>query len=292
MDAGTIGDWVEQEKLTVLISTPTFLQAYTRKCSTSAFASLRFVVVGAEKLKERVAAAFEEKFGIAPLEGYGCTELSPVALLNVPDVNDGWVNQRGRKLGSAGHPIPSVAVRVVHPETLEILPSGEEGLLLVRGPNVMMGYLKNEAKTSEVVREGWYVTGDIAKLDEEGFVTITDRLARFSKIGGEMVPHGKVEEAVHAAFEASETFAVVTAVPDERKGERLVLLVTKDIEASWLVEQLSNQGLPNLWIPKKENIFRVESFPILGTGKIDLKAVKAKAVSLLASDSKASASAD
>ena len=280
MDAGTIGDWVERERLTILMSTPTFLQAYTRKCPPSAFASLRYLVVGAEKLKERVAAAFHEKFGIIPLEGYGCTELSPVALLNVPDVSDGRVNQKGHKPGTAGHPIPRVAVRIADPETLEPMPMGAEGVLLVRGPNVMMGYLKNEKKTSEVVRDGWYVTGDIAKLDEDGFVTITDRLARFSKIGGEMVPHGKIEEAVHSILESSETVCVVTALPDEKKGEKIVLLLNREVESAWLVGKLGDQGLPNLWIPKKENIFVVDAFPFLGTGKIDLKGIKAKAQEL------------
>ncbi len=284
MDAGTIGDWVEKEKLTVLISTPTFLQSYTRKCPKTAFASLRYVVVGAEKLKERIAAAFQEKFDIEPLEGYGCTELSPVALLNVPNVKDSRVNQRGHKPGTAGHPIPSVAVKVVNPETFQPLLPGEEGLLLVRGPNVMAGYLKNEAKTKEVIRDGWYVTGDIAKLDEEGFVTITDRLARFSKIAGEMVPHGKIEEAIHTVLEASETLCVVTAVPDEKKGERIVILMTKEVDAAWLIDKLGDQGLPNLWIPKKEHIFKVEALPVLGTGKIDLKGVKSRALSLVSGE--------
>lgn len=280
MDSGTVGDLVQRERATILMSTPTFLLGYIRKCEREQFASLRYVVVGAEKLKERIASAFQEKFGIVPLEGYGCTELSPVAVLNVPDVEDGKVKQVGQKLGTVGHPLPGVAVRVVDPESYETLPPDTEGLFLVRGPNVMLGYLGNRQKTAEVIRDGWYVTGDIAKIDEDGFVTITDRLSRFSKIGGEMVPHIKIEEAIHKVLGSVETVCVVTAVPDEKRGEKLVVLHKEAIDVVEVVKKLSEEGLPNLWIPKKESFFSVELLPMLGSGKLDLKAVKALAAEL------------
>lgn len=281
LDAGRIGELVHQEKVSILMSTPTFLLSYIRKCSKEQFESLRYVVVGAEKLKERVAESFEKKFGLTPLEGYGCTELSPVALLNVPNFEDQEMSQVGHKPGTAGHPIPGVAVKIVDPETLEVLPPNTDGLLMVKGPNVMQGYLGDQQKTNEVVIDGWYNTGDIAREDEDGFITITDRLSRFSKIGGEMVPHLGIEEAIHEALGEREQVCVVSAVPDEKRGEKLLVLMTVDVNLSDLRAKLAEKGLPNLWIPKEDCFFRIDEIPILGTGKLDLRAVKEMAVELV-----------
>ena len=172
-------------------------------------------------------------------------------------------------------------MRIVDPETLALLPTNTPGLLLVRGPNVMKGYLGRTEKTAEVLRDGWYLTGDIATQDEDGFLAITDRLSRFSKIGGEMVPHGKVEEKLHEAAGLSEQRFAVTAVSDERKGERLVVLHTlTDEQLEGCLEKLSRAGLPNLWIPRAKAFYRVEYLPYLGTGKIDLRRVRDLAVQL------------
>ena len=147
--------------------------------------------------------------------------------------------------------------------------------MLVRGPNVMQGYLGKPEKTAEVLQDGWYVTGDIATEDEDGFLTITDRLSRFSKIGGEMVPHIKVEEQLHEVADATEQKFVVTAVPDGKKGERLVVLHTlKPEELKSVLENLPQSGLPNLWTPRPNQFFAVEEFPHLGTGKLDLRRVR------------------
>ena len=146
--------------------------------------------------EQPIAVAFKEKFGVDLLEGYGCTEMSPVVAVNVPDIQDGPERQRGTRAGSVGHPLPGVAVKIVDPATGEGPLFGQEGLLLVKGPNRMLGYLGEPEKTDDVFRDGWYVTGDIATIDEGGFVRITDRLSRFSKIAGEMVPHLKVEEQI------------------------------------------------------------------------------------------------
>lgn len=273
LDATTVGELTQSEEATILVATPTFLQSYTRKCAPENFRSLKYVVVGAEKLKERIATAFKDKFGILPLEGYGCTELSPVALINIPDFSDTEVNQIGNKPGTVGHPIPAVAAKIVDPDTLEDLGVDREGLLLIKGPNVMQGYLDEPEMTQEVIRDGWYVTGDIAKLDEDGFVTITDRLSRFSKIGGEMVPHIKVEEEIHSALGEVDSICAVTGVPDERKGEQLVVLHTKDFDVESLVKKLGERGLNNLWIPKPNRFYRIDSLPVLGSGKLDLKLV-------------------
>jgi len=166
-------------------------------------------------------------------------------------------------------------VRIVDPETSEPLPPGTAGLLMVRGPNVMQGYLDRPEATNEVLREGWYVTGDIAVEDEDGFLTITDRLSRFSKIGGEMVPHVKVEEQLHELAGTSEQRFVVTAVPDGKKGERLVVLHTLgEEELKRVVENLSRSTLPNLWIPRPNQFFFVAELPHLGTGKLDLRRIR------------------
>ena len=274
VDSSTIGDLIEKNKATIFMATPTFLLSYMRRCTKEQFASLRHVVVGAEKLKEKVALAFQKKFGVTPMEGYGCTELSPVAMLNIPDFEVDGIKQVGHKLGTVGHPIPGVAARIVDPDSYADLSVGEEGLLLVKGPNVMLGYLANADKTEEVMRDAWYITGDIAQIDSDGFVTITDRLSRFSKIGGEMVPHVKIEEEMHNALGEIDQVLAVTAVPDEKKGEKLIVLTRKEINASELAKKLSGDGLPNLWIPKSENFFQVEELPLLGSGKLDLKKIK------------------
>jgi len=273
-EAAAVGELIQKEKGTLLMSTPTFLLGYIRKCTPEQLKTLRFVIVGAEKLKDRVGEAFKEKFGIMPMEGYGATELAPVAIMNVANYRDTVIEQIGHKPGTVGHPLPGVAVRIVDPSTMTPLPPGTEGLLLVRGPNVMLGYLGNEARTKEVMHDGWYVTGDLAVVGEDGFVTITDRLSRFSKIAGEMVPHGKVEEALQVALGATDAVVAVTGIPDEKKGERLVVLSTAQFDVSEMTKKLSESGLPNLWIPKKENFHTVSALPLLGSGKLDLKAVK------------------
>ena len=146
--------------------------------------------------------------------------------------------------------------------------------MLVKGPNVMQGYLKRDELTREVINDGWYSTGDIANMDEDGFLMITDRLSRFSKIGGEMVPHIKVEESIHRAVNADGAMCVVTSVPDDRKGERLAVIYQGDYDPGDIVSLLKESGLPNLWIPDASMFHRVEALPMLGTGKIDLGTVK------------------
>ena len=194
LDTKSIGPLIRQYKGTFLLATPTFLQLYLRACAPEDFGSLRVVMTGAEKLPDRLAAAFEERFGIRPLEGYGCTECSPAVAVNTLDFRSAGFRQVGGKRGKIGHPLPGVSVRIADPDSMQPAPTGQPGLLLVRGPNVMQGYLARPEKTAEVLNDGWYVTGDIAAIDQDGFLQITDRLSRFSKIGGEMVPHIRVEE--------------------------------------------------------------------------------------------------
>lgn len=279
LDGATVGELVHKHKASFLMATPSFLMAYIRKCSKEQFASLRIVVAGAEKLKEKLAESFQNKFSIAVLEGYGATELSPVAAMNVPDLKLRGMRQTGHKSGTVGHPIPGVSIKVVDPESHEELPPAQPGLLLIKGSNVMQGYLHNPEKTSEVISDGWYLTGDIATLDEDGFITITDRLSRFSKIGGEMVPHLKLEEEILKALDQKESgetghICAVTAIPDDKKGEKLVVLHTVKLDPATIISKLSEAGLPPLWIPKRDAFLQVEELPLLGSGKLDLQGLK------------------
>ena len=275
LDAKAIGPLVCDYRVTFLLATPTFLQLYLRGCAAEDFGGLRVVMTSAEKLPDRLATAFEEQFGIRPLEGYGCTECAPAVAVNTPDFRSAGFRQVGGKRGKIGHPLPGISVRIVDPETQAPLAAGQPGLLLVRGPNVMQGYLGQPEKTTEVLRDGWYTTGDVAAIDEDGFLQITDRLSRFSKIGGEMVPHIKVEEKLHELAGAIGQTFVVTGVPDEKKGERLVVLhKLADGQLPAVLEKLSRCDLPNLWKPRADQFFRVDTFPQLGTGKLDLRQVR------------------
>jgi acyl-[acyl-carrier-protein]-phospholipid O-acyltransferase / long-chain-fatty-acid--[acyl-carrier-protein] ligase len=288
LDLSAISEIVRDYGVTFLLATPTFLQAYVRRCSPEDFGSLQFVVVGAEKLPERLALAFEDRFGIRPLEGYGATECSPVVAVNTKDFRAPGFRQVGAKRGRIGHPLPGVSVRIVDADTREPVPAGTRGLLLVRGPNMMKGYLGKPEKTAEVLQDGWYVTGDIAAEDEDGFLTITDRLSRFSKIAGEMVPHIKIEEKLHELAGATEQKFVVSGVPDGKKGERLVVLHTLGPgEIKSVLERLPEAGLPNLWTPRANQFFHVDDLPHLGTGKLDLRRIRDLAAQFSPSESRA-----
>ncbi len=281
LDAQVIGQLVGQYKVTFLVATPTFLQAYIRRCSPESFGSLQYVLVGAEKLPERVAITFEDLFGIRPLEGYGCTECSPVVTVNGRDFRAPGFRQVAARRGKIGHPLPGVSVKVVDLETGAPVAPGTSGMLLVKGPNVMKGYLGKPEKTAEVLRDGWYTTGDVAMMEEDGFLTITDRLSRFSKIGGEMVPHIRIEEKLHELADVTEQVFAVTALPDEKKGERLVVLSTLPPETlPPLIEKLTRSDLPALWKPKPNLFFHTDALPLLGTGKVDLRGIKALAAAL------------
>ncbi len=273
-----IGRLCKRNKGTILLATPTFLRSYLKRCAPEDFESLNVVVAGAEKLPTELCQAFEDKFGVRPVEGFGATELSPLVSVNIPPSRSINNFQNDLKEGSVGRPIPGVTAKVVHLETGEELGAGESGMLLIRGPNVMSGYLDLPDKTAEVVKDGWYVTGDIAVIDDDGFIHITGRESRFSKIGGEMVPHIKIEETlteIIAADEEDGLQAIVTAVPDERKGERLIVLHTKlEKSADELIEGLRAAGLPNLFIPGRDAFIEVDEIPVLGTGKLDLKQAK------------------
>ncbi|MEX0714809.1 MAG: AMP-binding protein [Pirellulales bacterium] len=276
-DARQIGQMCREHRATLLIATPTFLRLYLKRCQPEDFAALDVVLAGAEQLPKDLCDAFEQKFGVRPVEGYGATELAPLVAVNVPASRAVTAGQVVSKEGTVGRPIPGVKAKVVHPETGEDLGRNQPGMLLISGPNVMRGYLDQPEMTAKVVRDGWYETGDIAVIDDDGFIRITGRESRFSKIGGEMVPHLKIEELLQKIVSPGEEDlkAVVTAVPDPRKGERLVVMHTaleKSPEA--ICKELSQAGLPNIWLPSPDSFFQVEEIPVLGTGKLDLKGLK------------------
>jgi acyl-[acyl-carrier-protein]-phospholipid O-acyltransferase/long-chain-fatty-acid--[acyl-carrier-protein] ligase len=288
LDTKAIGTLVRENAVTLLLATPTFLQLYLRSVPPEDFGGLHYVITGAEKLPERLATAFEEHFGIRPLEGYGTTECGPAVSVNMMNFRAPGFHQVGGKRGKIGRPLLGMKARITeadNPWSGRTLPPGQPGMLLIQGPNIMRGYLGQPEKTAEVLRDGWYCTGDIAFLDEDGFLQITARLSRFSKIGGEMVPHLKIEEKLHELVNASEQTFVVASVPDEKKGERLIVLHKLNQEDLPIcLDKFAQCDLPNLWKPKADAFHRIETFPTLGTGKLDLRGVKDLAARLAQSD--------
>ena len=286
LDAKQVGKLAQRYQATVLLSTPTFLRSYLRRIEPAQFANLDVVVVGAEKMPADLFDAFEKRFGVRPTEGYGTTELSPLVSVNIPPSRSAAHFQADRIEGSVGRPVPGVSARVISPDDGTDLDANQDGLLLIKGPNVMRGYVNHEEKTREVLQDGWYSTGDIARIDSQGFIHITGRLSRFSKIGGEMVPHVVVEEHLARLLsqgeDDEELRVCVTAVPDKKKGERLIVLHT-ETEASpdEMRGGLQEAGLPNLFIPGRDSFFEVDAIPLLGTGKLDLRAAKDQASELV-----------
>jgi acyl-[acyl-carrier-protein]-phospholipid O-acyltransferase/long-chain-fatty-acid--[acyl-carrier-protein] ligase len=277
---------IARYKATVLCSTSTFLRLYirNRKVHPLMLDSLRIVVAGAERLSPDVRDAFAVKFGKRIYEGYGATETTPVASVNVPDAIEiaNWKVQTGTKPGTVGMPLPGTSFRVVDPVTLEALPTGEDGLILIGGVQVMKGYLNDPERTREAVVEldgqRWYKTGDKGHLDADGFLTIVDRYTRFAKLGGEMVSLGAIEERARLALDEPEAELCAVALPDIKKGERVVLLAAGQDPQS-LRARLLEADINPLLLPAA--ILRVESVPKLGSGKTDFAAARRLAAALL-----------
>ncbi len=280
LDAQKLVETIEKYRLELLITTPTFLRAFLRKARPEQLKSLRMVVTGAEKLPLDLMREFEAKFGIQVSEGYGMTEASPVVAVNLFDQPPSKMNPDGvlgRRVGSVGRMVPGLSASIRDPETDAELDLFESGMLWLRGANIFEGYYKDTDQTTAVLRDGWYKTGDVGRMDEDGFLFIEGRMSRFSKIGGEMVPHLRVEQAINQALQLhpgqGEGPAVaVVGVPDEKRGESLVLLSTVPVDLADLRKTLMTMGLPNLWIPKVAR--RVAAIPIMATGKLDLRALQ------------------
>ncbi len=271
LDAAGVCNLCEKEKPTLLMATPTFLQHYMHKMKPNQFDSLRLVISGAEKLRSDIAEKFKKLTGLTIVEGFGCTELSPIVSINLSYS----VFELGKKAGmpgSIGAALPGIHVKVVDPETMQPVPEDTPGLMLVKGGLVMRGYLDDKEATDKVLKDGYYNTGDIVKMSPDGYLTITGRLSRFSKIGGEMVPHELVEMAINEILQSEERCVAVCGGKDPRKGERLAVFYTTDkLIPEEMVTALQTKGMPNLWIPKANDFYKLDVIPILGAGKVDLQ---------------------
>ena len=269
---------IERHKLTLLLATPTFLRGYLRKVDPDKLRSLRLVITGAEKLPLDLAKNFEERFNQRVFEGYGLTETSPVVSVNLPEpepAHPGDYVQPSSRLGSVGKMAPGIAAEIREPETNRKLSLHESGMLWLRGVNIFEGYLRDPERTADVLQDGWLKTGDLGRFDEDGFLYIEGRLSRFSKIGGEMVPHEVIEHKIVDLLDLSgkdERMVAIVGVQDKAKGEALILLSAVDVDLAQLRKKLHDAGVPNLWIPK--HVQRVGAIPVLASGKLDLKRCK------------------
>jgi acyl-[acyl-carrier-protein]-phospholipid O-acyltransferase/long-chain-fatty-acid--[acyl-carrier-protein] ligase len=277
LEAKKIAELVEKYSVTVMLATPTFLRAYLRKAEPEQLRSLRLLITGAEKLPDELAQAIVARFGKEVLQGYGLTETSPVVSVNLPELKPtqpGQSVQPSNRLGSTGKLMPGIAAEIRDPETDAKLSLHETGMLWVRGANIFEGYLNAPEQNADVLRDGWFKTGDIGRFDEDGFLYIEGRLSRFSKIGGEMVPHETIEQKiiVTLSMEQSERSIAVMGVADAAKGEALVLLSSLELDLAALRTALADSGVPNLWIPRI--IRRVDAIPVLASGKLDLAGCK------------------
>lgn len=282
LEPDAIGEISRKHGATMLLATPTLLRLYLSRIPAEDFRTMNLVATGAERLPLELADQFERKFNVRPFEGYGVTEASPVISFNVP--NNRWHHDGPAPIrdGTVGQPIASVAVKVIDREDGHDLGVGEDGLLLIKGPNVMEGYLHRPDLTAKVIVDGWYNTGDIVRIDEDGFITIVGRVSQFSKIAGEMVPHLLIEETIARVLgeaPGEELHAAVTAVPHLRRGERVVVLHTPMTKKPAEVTRgLKEAGLPALFIPSDESFVEVAHLPMLGSGKIDLQQLRKMAL--------------
>lgn len=274
LDAVKVCRLIREEKINLLIATPTFLQNYCRKAAPGDFDSLDLVITGAEKLRPEVVAQLEKIVPITVTEGYGTTELSPITAINLAQSYFA-IGKKIGKVGSIGQPLPGIAARTVDVDTGAVQDANSVGLLEFKGPNVMMGYLDEPEKTAEVIHDGWYNTGDLARIDEDGYIFITGRLSRFSKIGGEMVPHELIEQRLVEFYPGEERHFAVTGCKDAKRGERIVVFHNVDPDlVPGFIAQMREIGMPNLWIPKAEDFVRIDEIPVMGNGKLDLQAIR------------------
>ena len=248
---------IKQHRATILLATDTFVSQYARCADAEELNSLRLAVCGAERLRDETRQLFRRKYTVELLEGYGVTEASPVLAANQPGRN---------RAGTVGHLLPDIEARVEPVEGIR-----DAGRLHVRGPNVMLGYIHVENPGEIVPPEGgWHDTGDVVAIDDEGYLSIRGRLKRFAKVGGESVSLSVVENCASALWPDHQHAAI--AVPDDRRGESIVLVTTNpEASRSDLLVWVQNHGVPELAVPRR--VIRVNDIPVMGSGKIDYRAV-------------------
>ena len=262
-----------------MTGTPSFTRLYLKSCEPRPVQDDHALDRGGREAQARAGPRHPgTTLGIEPLEGYGCTELSPVVAVNVPrevELPDGRKIARQPPGDRRAARCPAPPSRPIDPETGADLPVGAEGMIAVKGPQVMVGYLNRPEATAQVLKEGWYITGDIGYVDPDGFLKITDRISRFSKIAGEMVPHLAIESAIMEATGVDENHVAVTGVPDPKHGERLCVLYTDlGISPAEVQQRLTAGPLPKVWIPSPRDFIHVEEIPITSTGKVDLRQIE------------------
>lgn len=276
-DVRRIGELCESHRATCLFCTPTMMNLFSRRLKDSQFQTLRNCILGGEKLSLKQCKEFEEFLGFTPIQGYGLAETSPVVACNVPNhiTLPGGRIIEGNKVGTVGLPIPGTSLKLTNPQTGEQVSQGSAGIINVKGPQVMLGYLGQPDVTAKVIQDDWFNTGDIGFLDEDGFLTITGRTSQFSKIAGEMVSHIVVEEAILNASGAQPGSLSVTAVPDEKRGERLVVVYSQLPKTpEQIVAAMKFANFPLLWTPSSGDFVMVPELPTLPNGKLNLKEIK------------------
>ncbi|MBN2345583.1 MAG: AMP-binding protein [Candidatus Aminicenantes bacterium] len=251
---------VREEKVSLMVGTPSFFHGYLRQSDPGDFSTLRVAVAGADKTPDSLRAGFLQKHGLELCEGYGATETSPVVSTNLPGAN---------KPGSVGKVLPSVRVKIVDINSGEPLPPGAEGKILVKGDLVMKGYFDDLEETTLRIKDGWYETGDMGMMDEEGYLWHRGRLKRFVKIGGEMVSLVRVENVLLKCLPEG-TDCCVVEVPDSLKGARIVAAVTAAVNEKKILKAMSEE-LPSIALPKQFVV--LDDFPKMGSGKIDFRSI-------------------
>jgi acyl-[acyl-carrier-protein]-phospholipid O-acyltransferase/long-chain-fatty-acid--[acyl-carrier-protein] ligase len=260
LDYKKIPGFIKEGKVTAIAGTPLFLAGYLKGSEPGDFASMRLMIVGGDKAPEWLRHGYREKHNVEIIEGYGCTETSPGISFNSHEAN---------RPGSTGKALPSVKIKITDMNTGEELGPGQEGKILVKGDNVMKGYFDDIEETSLRIRDGWYDTGDMGVLDEDGFLWHRGRLRRFVKIGGEMVSLVKTESVLEELLPEGVSCCVVE-VPDSLKGARIIAAVTENVDRKKMLKKLSEK-LPPIALPKEFTVF--PELPKMASGKVDFRII-------------------
>jgi acyl-[acyl-carrier-protein]-phospholipid O-acyltransferase/long-chain-fatty-acid--[acyl-carrier-protein] ligase len=274
LDARAVGQAVANAGATILIATPRLLETYLRVVKPDHFGSLRLVISLGEPLRPALREAFESRFGLTPIEALSSTECSGLVALGTPDVRAPGIYHRGSRPGTVGHPLPGLSLEVVDPHSGELRPAGEPGELRLRGPCVARGYLDDPALTARSFRSGWYVSGDEALVDEDGFVTVTGRFARATQIDGQRVSHAALEDAIAALLGTPDAPVAVVEAGRGDAAHLAVCFARGALDPAHVVAGLRAVGLREPWLPREQDFVPVDALPLLPTGTVDFRALQ------------------